>query len=110
MSRVKRCKGDGSAVNRGVARRAFMCIDCWFDLDLGRKEMVVTILAGLKVVQCVGAGDVVAGAVHGDFPEQLVLREQELGLDVEDFSPLLVAPKMAVAEMRFRMEFWWKKF
>ncbi|KAA8525722.1 hypothetical protein F0562_007577 [Nyssa sinensis] len=67
----------------------------------------------------VGAGDVAAGAVHGDFPEQLVLREQELGLDVEDFSPLvdcfpdliqLVAPKMAVAEMRFGMEFWWKKF
>ncbi|KAA8515020.1 hypothetical protein F0562_018193 [Nyssa sinensis] len=56
MSRVKRCKGDGSAVNRGVARRAFVCIDC-----------------------CVGAGDVVAGAIHGDFPEQLVLREAAVG-------------------------------
>ncbi|KAA8546816.1 hypothetical protein F0562_003260 [Nyssa sinensis] len=31
-------------------------------------------------------GDVAAGAIHGDFLEQLVLREQELGLDVEDCS------------------------
>ncbi|KAA8537005.1 hypothetical protein F0562_029483 [Nyssa sinensis] len=70
-------------------------------------------------VEAFAAGDVAARAVHGDFPERLVLREHELGLDVEDFSPLvdcfpdliqLVALKMAVAEMRFGMEFWWKKF
>ncbi|KAA8525555.1 hypothetical protein F0562_007392 [Nyssa sinensis] len=66
MSRVKRCKGDGSAVNRGVARRAFVCINCWFDLDWGGRK-------------CVGAGNVAAGAVHGDFPEQLVLREAAIG-------------------------------
>ncbi|KAA8537082.1 hypothetical protein F0562_029560 [Nyssa sinensis] len=76
------------------------------------------VMAG-SLIPLVGAGDVAVGAVPGDFPEQLVLREHELGLDVEDFSPLvdcfpdliqLVAPKMAVAEMRFGMEFWWKKF
>ncbi|KAA8515121.1 hypothetical protein F0562_018300 [Nyssa sinensis] len=96
------------------------------DEQVGIGDLAVfgEIFRGMCVDICVywcsvGARDVAAGAVHGDFPEQLVLREQELGLDVEDFSPLvdgfpdliqLVAPKMAVAEMRFGMEFWWKKF
>ncbi|KAA8536867.1 hypothetical protein F0562_029345 [Nyssa sinensis] len=41
---------------------------------------------GIGGPSCVWRGDVAARVVHGDFPEHLVLREQKLGLDVEDCS------------------------
>ncbi|KAA8515019.1 hypothetical protein F0562_018194 [Nyssa sinensis] len=88
MSRVKRCKGDGSAVNQGVAHRAFMCIDCWFDLDWGgrkwkyqywldRRLYSGPIKAGQWKLEEISYH--LNGGFHGDFPEQLVLREAVVG-------------------------------
>ncbi|KAA8524220.1 hypothetical protein F0562_010636 [Nyssa sinensis] len=60
-----------------------------FAAEWARRRMMSRLGLGTQpCLESIGARDVAAGAVHGDFPEQLVLREQELGLDVEDFSPL----------------------